>query len=148
VRVPADAAWPQVPEEPVANDAVGEPAFNAFFHLSLDGRRVVVTRGSPIGTDLWMLDVRRVFRAGSLPSPDLTSTPFGPRTAGRFYFLPTRRSTCFARTQAEPAGNNLSPGRRTLNMPVTGRATGALSLRRRYRPWKPAVVVDSASGTG
>jgi len=39
--------------------AVGEPTGNAFFHLSPDGRRIVVTRGSPVGADLWMLDVDR-----------------------------------------------------------------------------------------
>ncbi|HUD98968.1 MAG TPA: winged helix-turn-helix domain-containing protein [Bryobacteraceae bacterium] len=38
---------------------VGEPAFSAFFHLSPDGRRIVVARGSPVGADLWMLDVGR-----------------------------------------------------------------------------------------
>jgi Tol biopolymer transport system component/DNA-binding winged helix-turn-helix (wHTH) protein len=38
---------------------VGEPAFSAFFHLSPDGRRVVVAHANSIGADLWMLDVDR-----------------------------------------------------------------------------------------
>jgi eukaryotic-like serine/threonine-protein kinase len=38
---------------------VGDPAFSAFFHLSPDGRRIVVARGNPVGNDLWMLDVDR-----------------------------------------------------------------------------------------
>lgn len=39
--------------------ALGDPAFNAFFHVSPDERRVVVARVNPAGTDLWMLDVAR-----------------------------------------------------------------------------------------
>ena len=37
----------------------GEPAANAFFHLSRDGQHVVVARPSLNGTDLWMMDVDR-----------------------------------------------------------------------------------------
>jgi eukaryotic-like serine/threonine-protein kinase len=54
---------------------IGEPAFSAFFHLSPDGRRVVVTRVNPLGTDLWILDVDRgvpsrlVSRSGMNVSP-------------------------------------------------------------------------------
>jgi Tol biopolymer transport system component/DNA-binding winged helix-turn-helix (wHTH) protein len=39
--------------------SLGEPALNAFFHLSPDGKRVVVTRINSVGTDLWILEVDR-----------------------------------------------------------------------------------------
>ena len=38
---------------------VGEPSISAFFHLSRDGRRVVVSRPSADGADLWIMDADR-----------------------------------------------------------------------------------------
>jgi hypothetical protein len=54
---------------------VGEPALSAFFHLSPDGRRIVVTRGNPVGTDLWMLDVNRGVASRFVSLPGLNVTP-------------------------------------------------------------------------
>ncbi len=48
-----------VDREGKARGVVGEPAFSAFFHLSPDGRRIVVTRPGEAGNDLWILDVDR-----------------------------------------------------------------------------------------
>ena len=54
---------------------VGEPAFSAFFRLSPDGRRIVVARGNPVGTDLWMLDVDRGVPSRFTSRPGLNVTP-------------------------------------------------------------------------
>jgi eukaryotic-like serine/threonine-protein kinase len=54
---------------------MGEPAFNAFFHLSPDGRRIVVTRGNTVGTDLWMLDVDRGVPSRFASRPGLNVSP-------------------------------------------------------------------------
>jgi Tol biopolymer transport system component/DNA-binding winged helix-turn-helix (wHTH) protein len=54
---------------------VGEPAFSAFFHLSPDGRRIAVSRGSPVGTDLWMLDVDRGVPSRFTSRPGLNISP-------------------------------------------------------------------------
>jgi eukaryotic-like serine/threonine-protein kinase len=54
---------------------VGEPAFNALFHLSPDGRRIAVTRGGSGGTDLWMLDVDRGVASRFTSRPGLNVTP-------------------------------------------------------------------------
>ncbi len=54
---------------------VGEPAFSAFFHLSPDGRRVVVTRVNPIGSDLWILDVDRGVPSRLVSIPGMNVSP-------------------------------------------------------------------------
>jgi eukaryotic-like serine/threonine-protein kinase len=54
---------------------VGEQAFNAFFHLSPDGRRVAVARGGPVGADLWMLDVDRGVASRFTSRPGLNVSP-------------------------------------------------------------------------
>jgi len=54
---------------------VGEPAFSAFFRLSPDGRRIVVARGSPVGSDLWMLDVDRGVPSRFASRPGLNICP-------------------------------------------------------------------------
>jgi eukaryotic-like serine/threonine-protein kinase len=54
---------------------LGDPAFNAFFHLSPDGRRIVVTRGNPSGADLWMLDVDRGVPSRFASKPGLNVCP-------------------------------------------------------------------------
>ena len=54
---------------------VGEPTFSGFFHLSPDGRRIAVARGSPVGSDLWMLDVDRGVPSRFASRPGLNITP-------------------------------------------------------------------------
>ena len=54
---------------------VGEAAFSAFFHLSPDGQRIAVTRGSLVGTDLWMLDVVRGVPSRFASGPGLNVNP-------------------------------------------------------------------------
>ncbi len=54
---------------------VGEPAFSAFFHLSPDGRRVVVARVNPVGADLWMLDVDRGVPSRFASRPGINISP-------------------------------------------------------------------------
>jgi eukaryotic-like serine/threonine-protein kinase len=54
---------------------VGDPAFTAFFHLSPDGRRIVMTRPNPTGTDLWMLDVDRGLPSRFVSKPGMNVDP-------------------------------------------------------------------------
>jgi eukaryotic-like serine/threonine-protein kinase len=54
---------------------VGDPAFTAFFHLSPDGRRIVMARGNPTGTDLWMLDVDRGIPSRFVSKPGMNVYP-------------------------------------------------------------------------
>jgi len=54
---------------------VGDPALSAFFHLSPDGRRVVVTRVNSIGTDLWILDVVRGVPSRLVSRPGMNVSP-------------------------------------------------------------------------
>jgi Tol biopolymer transport system component/DNA-binding winged helix-turn-helix (wHTH) protein len=54
---------------------VGEPAFSAFFRLSPDRQRIVVARGSPVGADLWMLDVDRGVSSRFASRPGLNIDP-------------------------------------------------------------------------
>jgi len=55
--------------------AVGDPAFSAFFHLSPDGRRIALARGTPTGTDLWMLDVDRGIPSRFVSKPGMNVDP-------------------------------------------------------------------------
>jgi Tol biopolymer transport system component/DNA-binding winged helix-turn-helix (wHTH) protein len=54
---------------------VGEPAFSAFFRLSPDARRIVVTHGGLVGADLWMLDVGRGVPSRFASRPPLDVDP-------------------------------------------------------------------------
>ena len=58
--------------------SVGEPAFSAFFRLSPDRQRIVVARGSPVGADLWMLDVDRGVPSRFASRPGLNVGPVWP----------------------------------------------------------------------
>jgi hypothetical protein len=58
-----------------AQGTVGEPAFNAFFHLSPDGRRIAVARGGSVGADLWIVDVDRGVASRFTSRPGLNVSP-------------------------------------------------------------------------
>ncbi len=55
--------------------ALGDPAVSAFFHLSRDGRRIVVARPNSDGTDLWMLDVDRGVPSRFTSKPGISRYP-------------------------------------------------------------------------
>ena len=54
---------------------VGEPAFNAFFHLSPDGRWIAVARGGSVGSDLWIVDADRGVASRFTTRPALNVSP-------------------------------------------------------------------------
>jgi eukaryotic-like serine/threonine-protein kinase len=54
---------------------VGEPAFSAFFHLSPDGRRIVVTYVNASGNDLSILDVDRGVASRLVSRPGVNVYP-------------------------------------------------------------------------
>ena len=54
---------------------VGELAVSSFFHLSRDGRRVVVALLRPDGGDLWVLDVDRGVPSRFTSRPGITTSP-------------------------------------------------------------------------
>lgn len=65
--------WVDRSGKPLAS--VGDPAFSAFFHLSRDGRRILVNRVNSSGTDVWMLEVDRGVPNRIVSRPGLNVSP-------------------------------------------------------------------------
>jgi len=99
-----------------------------------------------VGADLWILDVDRGVPSRLVSRPGMNVSPVWSPTAERFYLLPMPRPTCFARTPVEPAGNNASLNRRTLNFRWTGPATALQFSTRKITALATAVPMVSAGG--